>query len=218
MIEDSENRSRKERKFGCLSVLGIVFIIMVVTALATGWWVKSNIYASPFTPTHLDVKEQKLLDGKLSRISRVPLSHEILPPEPYREDDSKREIRLTEKELNSLVAKDEEAAKRVAIDLDDDLISVKVLLPMDKDFPVLGGKTIRLNFGVTLRYEKGKPVVVVRGVSVGGIPLPGAWWGDIKNKDLVEEFGSEGGFWEQFSRGVENIEVREGHLLIKLKE
>jgi hypothetical protein len=75
-----------------------------------------------------------------------------------------------------------------------------------------------VNFGVTLRYEQDKPVVIIRGVSLGGIPLPGAWWGDIKNKNLVEEFGGQGGFWDQFSRGVADIGVREGELWVKLKE
>ncbi len=61
-------------------------------------------------------------------------------------------------------------------------------------------------------------MVAIRGVSLGGVPLPSAWWGDIKNKNLVEEFGSEGGFWDQFSKGVEDIKIRQEHLWIKLKE
>ena len=89
---------------------------------------------------------------------------------------------------------------------------------MDEDFPILGGKTLRLKAGVTLIYESKRPVVVMRGISLGGVPLPKAWWGDIKNKNLVEEFGSEGGFWDQFSRGVENIKIHEGQLWVKLKE
>jgi hypothetical protein len=218
MTENSVNRGENKGRFGCLSVLGVLLLIISITALASGWWVKRNIFASPFTPTHLNAKEQQILDGKLSKITRSPDFQTHLTPEPYREDDAKREITLSEKEVNSLVAKDRETAKRVTIDLADDLISMKVLLPIDEDFPILGGKTVRLSFGVTLRYENGKPVVVIRGVSIGGAPLPGAWWGDIKNKDLVEEFGSEGGFWHQFGRGVKNIVVREGHLLIKLKE
>jgi len=217
-MADGNVNTGQKKGGGCLFVPGVLLLIMGTAVLSGGWWVKRTLYASAFTPIHLAPKEQKLLDSKISRISRTPPSPETLSPEPYREDDAKREIRLTEREINSLVAKDEEAAKRVAIDLDDDLISMKVLLPMDEDFPVLGGKTIRLSVGVTLRYENGKPVVVIRGVSIGGVPLPGAWWGDIKNMDLVEEFGSEGGFWHQFSRRVENIVVREGHLLIKLKE
>ena len=36
--------------------------------------------------------------------------------------------------------------------------------------------------------------------------------------DLIEEFGQEPGFWKAFADGVEAIEVKQGHLLIKLKE
>jgi hypothetical protein len=40
----------------------------------------------------------------------------------------------------------------------------------------------------------------------------------MKNKNLVNEFGSEDGFWQIFSEGVEDIQVKDGHIRIKLKE
>ncbi len=232
MTEEKISCKKKPGRFTCLHVSGIMLVMAVAVALLTAWWIKHNIYASMFRPTQLSVKEQKVLDLKLEQLERsgmkeersFPPAGEIvkntgrLQPEVYKEDDARREIRLTEKELNSLIAKDEEIARRVAIDLSDDLVSVKLLIPMDKDIPVVGGKTLRLNCGVTLSYEAGRPVVAIRGVSVGGVPLPAAWWGDIKNTNLVEKFGDEGGFWDLFSEGVENIKVREGHFLIKLKK
>ena len=69
-----------------------------------------------------------------------------------------------------------------------------------------------------LGYENGRPVVALKGVSLGGIPIPNAWLGNLKNRNLVKEFGSEGGFWKLFSDGVADLKVREGHILIKLKE
>jgi len=57
-----------------------------------------------------------------------------------------------------------------------------------------------------------------RGVSLGGIPLPNAWLGNLKHKNLVDEFGTEGGFWKLFAEGIEDINVKEGHIRIKLKE
>jgi hypothetical protein len=45
-----------------------------------------------------------------------------------------------------------------------------------------------------------------------------AWLGNLKNIDLVQEFGSDKGFWQAFADGVEEIEVEEGELRIKLKE
>jgi len=111
----------------------------------------------------------------------------------------------------------------VAIALSTDMVSVKLVVPVDDDFPVLGGKTLRLNCGITLRHEAGEPVVALRGVSIGGVPIPDAWLGNIKNVDLVREFGGQGGFWDLFSKGVEDIKVEDIKVLdsshfVKLKE
>ena len=141
-----------------------------------------------------------------------------LEPEVYSEEGAKREISLTEKELNALIANNPEVAQRVAINLSDSLISVKLVIPIDEEIPVLGGKTLRLNLGLILGYENERPVVALKGVSIGGIPLPNAWLGNLKNRNLVREFGGDGGFWKLFSDGVADLKVKKGHILIKLKE
>ena len=217
-------------RFGLLQVMGIVAMVIIITALLTAWWVKYYIYASQFTPTVLTVREQKALDSKLAKLEATANKALVvtkekkhgkgvpLEPEAYSEEGAKREISLTEKELNALIANNPEVAQWVAVDLSDNLISVKLVVPMDEEIPVLGGKTLRLNLGVILKYEDGKPVVAFKGVSLGGIPLPNAWLGNLKNKNLVKEFGAEGGFWKLFSDGVADLKVQEGHILIKLKE
>jgi hypothetical protein len=63
-----------------------------------------------------------------------------------------------------------------------------------------------------------RPVIALKGLSLGGIPLPNAWLGNLKNKDLVKEFGAEDGFWKLLSDGVADVKVQAGHILIKLKE
>jgi hypothetical protein len=97
------------------------------------------------------------------------------------------------------------------------MVSVKLVVPVENDFPLLGGKTLRLTCGITLRYEARRPVVALQGISIGGVPIPNAWLGNIKNIHLVQEFGDQGGFWKIFSEGVEDIKVSEGTLFIKLK-
>ena len=89
---------------------------------------------------------------------------------------------------------------------------------LEEDFPVLGGKTLRLNAGVEMAYAGEKPVIVLKGVSVMGVPIPNAWLGNLKNVDLVNEFGADRGFWKSFSEGVDNIRVEEGQMKIKLRE
>jgi len=189
-------------------ILGISSIILVILGLSCIVWVRHNLYAKPFHTTKLSGEEQKTLDEKLQRLT----------PERYEEDPGKRRIRITEKELNYLIARDEEQARRIAVDLSDDTISVKMIVPLDKDFPIIGGKTLRLNCGVTIRQEGPKPVAALKGVSIGGVPIPNAWLGNLKNIDLVREFSSQGGFWKIFSEGVETVKVSEGSLLIKLRE
>jgi len=220
----------KKFRFSFLQVMGIVALVMIVTALLTAWWLKHYIYASKFTPTVLTAKEQKVLNSKLVKLEESTKKYPVIPkkrrhdkgtplePKAYSEEGAEREIRLTEKELNALIAKNPEVAQRVAIDLSDNLISIKMISPIDEEIPVLGGKTLRLNLGVILSYEKERPVVALKGVSLGGIPIPNAWLGNLKNKNLVKEFGAEDGFWKLFSDGVADLKVIEGHILIKLKE
>jgi len=72
--------------------------------------------------------------------------------------------------------------------------------------------------GVELAYRNGRPVVVLKGISIMGVPLPNAWMGGIKDIDEVREFGKNKGFWKAFADGVDNIRVDDGELRIKLKE
>lgn len=69
-----------------------------------------------------------------------------------------------------------------------------------------------------LAYRADRPVVILRGVSIMGVPLPNAWLGGLKNIDLVEQFGTDQGFWQAFADGVESIHVQEGRLQVLLKE
>lgn len=57
-------------------------------------------------------------------------------------------------------------------------------------------------------FSVGGPVIILRGVSIWGVSIPNAWLGNMKNIDLIQEFGSDRGFWKGFADGVEEIEVK----------
>jgi hypothetical protein len=207
-------------------ILTIGFVVLCVAFLLVAFWIKRNVYASKFTPVALSQKEQKVLDYKLALLKgndpvpaeKLRLPGKPLTPEPYTEEGAKREIRLTEREMNALIANNPDTAEKVAVDLSDDLISVKLVLPVDEEVPVLGGKTLRIHMGLTVSYQGSNPIIALKGVSLGGIPLPNAWLGNLKNVNLLEQFGTDDGFWKIFSEGVRTIKVRQGHLQIRLKE
>ena len=217
-------------RFSGQHVVLFVGLAVLATALVTAWWVSQYLYAASFEPTRLTELEQHALDSKMAQLGQIDESSTPSPqpsvvspggplePEPYSEEGASREIQLTEREVNALIAKDPEMAKHVAVDLAENLVSVKLVVPVNEEMPIVGGKTLKLNFGVELSYANGKPVVAMQGISLGGVPLPSAWWGDIKNINLVEEFGGSGGFWDQFAKGVQDLKIQDGQLRIILKE
>ena len=221
-----------KRGFSGQQVLGFILLAVFFTAVLTFWFIRTYLYPSDFKPVSLSQKEQTTLDQKLRQVGLDPkaLMPDIqrptdrvdadgrLIPERYGEDPSRRNIKINERELNALLASNPDLARHVAIDLADKLASAKVLIPLDPDMPVLGGKTLRVSTGLEVDYRDNQPVVILRGVSIMGVPIPNAWLGNLKNVDLIKQFGTEPGFWKDFAAGIERIEIKEGELRIALKE
>lgn len=213
--------------FSGKQVLMLVVGSMLLAIIATAIAIKIILFPSPFKPVELSAKEEQQLSAKLlafeglNTVPPSPSEHEIidgtLKPQRYTEEGTTREIDFSERELNALLAKNTDMADKLAIDLAKDMISLKLLIPLDPDFPIMGGKTLRVTAGAELAYRSGRPVVRLKGVSLMGVPMPNAWLGGIKNIDLVREFGTDPGFWKTFSEGVESVNVVEGYLQIKLK-
>jgi hypothetical protein len=222
----------KDRRLGCLPVFGLLIVAVVVTAVVTVWVARRYFFPGEFRPVTLSAREEQTLDAKLERLA--PFHHErarqpgqappvradepALAPEPYSEAGASRSITFTERELNALLAKNTDLARKLAIDLADDLVSAKLLVPVDEDFPVLGGQVLKVRAGMELAYRDGRPIVVLKGITLMGVPMPNAWLGGIKNIDLVQEFGGKPGFWKSFADGIDHIRVSEGQLEIELKE
>jgi len=228
-----------KKGFSGKQVLAIVVGVMLLTIVVTIVSIRSWLFPQPFTPVVLDQKEEQHLEQKLERFESfaavpAPTEQTSIPeattpkkdfnkqgklnPEAYSEKGASREISLSEREINGLLAKNTDLAQKIAVDLAENLISLRLLLPVDPDLPVMGGKTIRAKAGAELAYREGRPVVILKGISLMGVPVPNAWLGGIKNIDLVQEFGGNQGAWKSFADGVETIQIEEGQLYIKLKE
>ena len=210
----------------------IVLGTILVTAAVTYWALRTYIYAKDFEPVELSAQEQQTLDTKLMALGydpgRMPTAgseaadaetdQEWLRPEKYNELAAGREVSFSERELNAMIANNPDMARKLSLDLANDLISARLLVPVDPDFPILGGKTLRVSAGVEMAFRDTRPVVVLKGVSIMGVPLPSAWMGGLKNIDLISEFGDQNGFWQGFAGGVEDIRVEQGRLKVKLHE
>lgn len=230
MTSSTEVSDTAPRGFPWLRILGLVLLAVVLTTAATVWTIRTYVFPSEFEPITLSTKEEQALDRKLERLDALGAGAPpaaagtsrdeapALEPEPYREEEGTRQIVLSERELNALLAKNTGLARKLAIDLSGDLVSAKLLMPVDEDFPIIGGQTIKVRAGVELAYRDQRPVVAIKGISVMGVPLPNTWLGGIKHVDLIKEYGANEGFWKSFADGVDDLIVEEGKLTIKLKD
>lgn len=232
---NSTGNTEKNTSLRWPHVLLIVAGTIILTIIGTYWVLTSYVFVSSFEPVELSQKEEKTLQQKLRSIGydfsfsspqinqKDDIRNEInkegfLKPEAYSEQGARREVSFTEREVNALLAKNTDLAQKLAIDFSNDLVSARLLIPLDADFPVMGGKTLRLNAGLGMAYRNDKPVIILKGVSIMGVPIPNAWLGGLKNIDLVSEFGVDPGFWKSFSEGVEHIQVADGKIDIRFKE
>ena len=221
-------------------LLLIIAATMLVTAGLTFFIIRTYIFPSPLTPVSLNAKEEQQLDQKLTQLgwqveprSTVTASSgdsraannasasensDELTPEAYREFDADRQVTFSEKEVNSMIGRNPDFAQRVAIDFSNNLASAKMLIPIPDDFPIMAGEILRVNTGLDIHLDANRrPVVALVGVSLMGVPIPNAWLGNMKNVNLVGEFGDRG-FWNAFADGVDDIQIRDGELSIKLRK
>jgi hypothetical protein len=185
---------QEKAPFNWLKILGIVIFASVISTLVAVGVVYLYLFPGDFKPVALSVSEEQALESKLDQLGSMQRSRVLhqdreqingrkdLQPERYNETDANREIILTERELNALLAKNTDLASKLAINLSQDLASAKLLIPLDEEFPILGGKTLKVTAGLELAYKNEKPIVALRGISLWGVPIPNAWLGNWQHQ------------------------------------
>ena len=224
-ITNETQVQQSKRGLSGIQLTLIILAVIVLTAGITFLLIRTYIFPPDLKPVALNIQEKQELDQKLRKlgwqresIQQDATKGESAQPEAYTESDEDREVTFSEREVNSLIGGNPDFARRVAIDLSNNLASAKILVPVPEDFPIMSGKTLRVNAGMEVRLDASRrPVVALKGISIMGVPIPNAWLGNLKNVDLVGEFGDQG-FWKKFADGVDDIQVRDGELYIKLRE
>jgi len=238
---------KSKKPSGSFKTILLVVVITIMTTVVTVFLLNRYLFPTEFKPVKLNAQEKQVLKAKIKRLGKSTIHDSTkarssahkpnepmlrpptrktsktrnsggpVTPEPYRENSENRQIQFTEREINALLAHNTDLADKLTIDLSEDLASAKLLVPLDPDFPVLGGKTLRVSAGLEIRIDAQKPVIKLKGVSFWGVPLPNAWLGGIKNVNLINELGGNQGFWNAFAAGVKTIRIQEGNIFIELK-
>jgi hypothetical protein len=228
--------TRKRRGF--FFYAGWILLFLALAGLAgvgaAAWWYQHNFHASPFKPVVLSPEQQKTVDLKIEalnppdsslppglvdpagdeRIQRTPAE---APPETA-EDLARRTLVFTETEINGVLHHNSNLGEYLDIELDHRHIGARAIVPFPPDAPFIGGKTLRLRLSLrTFLDETGRLAIIVQDVTVGGVPLPGAWLGGLKGANIVDEYSAEHGLLKALADGIEHFEVQDDKMTIVLK-
>ncbi len=149
-----------------------------------------------------------------SRPELGPAGSEVEIDSPPTYEKGKREISITERELNGLLNQHTKLGESVSLELATGAVFARVAADLDPDMPIIGGKNLKARARFFAQTRDGVPELVLDDLTIWGISMPNDWLGGLKGKNLLGEIFGDG---PQLS-GIESLEIERGHLTIKLKE
>jgi hypothetical protein len=221
---DPLNRHPLETRTGWKRTLLIVCCVVLglcgITAAATAWWVKRNVYAANFKPVMLTQQEQTVFDQKVEQIkTALPVetaSH--TPAAPVDPDVAKRTLSVTEKEINAYIAQ-QGLGEQLKVRLTDGIAVAEVIAPVDPGVAFIGGKTFRIQIALAAGMKPDdKFALSIADVSIGGVPIPNAWLGDIKGVNMLADSSNTDPVVSRFMAGIKEFEIKSGVVRVLLSK
>jgi len=232
------------RRPAWVTALFVLFGICLVLALVAFFAVRHYFFAKGYEPVELTQKEQVVLDQKLEVLEdadvyvpegaieqRSPvvvgeIDPEATPDEQLdellkddeRSPEEQRRIVLTEREANALLHKNTDLAEKVKIKFEPDTIRGALVVPLDEDLPIFGGKTFRGKVRITARMdENNKLELIIQDIHAMGISIPKGW-AEFKGVNLVSDPDRANPVVQKFAAGIKDFRVENGQLIIELNE
>lgn len=193
-------------------LLAIFAVLLVAGGLL--WWL-----TRPIRPVVLTPQEVAVVEAKVAALQTPPAAPAVPPPpgvpEPVYER-GKKEIVLTEREINGLLNANTDLGQTLSFQLATDAVLARYETDLDPDLPLLGGRKFKARAKFIVSEASGRPALIIDDLTIWGISLPNEWLGGVKGRNLLAEMlGSENG---GRLPGVESFSVRPGQLVIKLAE
>lgn len=207
---------RSSWKKKALIVTAIVLGTATLTVAGTAWWVKRNIYASPFTPVALSASEQNALDQKLNALKQSGAADAQAPVDP---EVAKRTLTISDREINAFFEQ-QGLGEQVKVSLHNGGGTATFLLPMSSDGVPNSGPVLRISVSLAAKMDdQHKFALSISDVSVGGVPLPNAWLGNLKGLNMFADasIGEDPAF-KAFAAGIRDFSIRAGQLSVVLSE
>ncbi|MEK7952579.1 hypothetical protein [Luteolibacter soli] len=212
MSESPSSPPPVPQKKSCLVPVLIGIIAVLVAVIGVIWW--NN---RPIKPVQLSAEEKMVVQQKVEAIQQVEKGSAPTPPKPGEPtyEKGKKEIVLTERELNGLLNEHTTLGQKLKLELATDAVHARYETDLDPDVPIVGGKKLKARARFIVKTAEGNPSLVLDDFTLWGVSLPNEWLGQLKGRDILREIlGGKGGR----IAGIEEMTVSPGELRIKLKE
>lgn len=213
----SPSPQRRKLLIAAMVILGTAGLAVA----GSTWWVKRNIYASPFSPVMLTATEQSALAEKMSTLTAASAKtpEQLAEEQKAAEELAKRTLTLSDREINAKLA-EQGLGDQFKVEFGQNNAAITALLPMDKEIPLLGGTTLRLRFAFDAQMSAEKKFMLsLKDVSVGGVPMPNAWLGMAKGVNLFTDATlAEEPAIKAFAAGIKDFSLESGSMRIILNE
>lgn len=196
-----------------------VIVILLVLAVVVGglvWWFTRPIQPVVLSPRELSLVEEKIAAIQSAGDSAVPVPSPTPGATEPAYEPGKKEIVLTEREINGLLNANTDLGRTLSIQLGTDIVLARMETDLDPDLPLLGGRRFKARARFRVSEVPGQPAFIIDDLTIWGISLPNAWLGGLKGRNLLPEIlgtGSNGQI-----PGVESFSVRPGQLSIRLTD
>ncbi len=210
-------------------VIFLVILVILVALIGGLWW----WFTRPIQPVVLSPQELATVEQKVAAIQAAdpavpppsdpptpasPTSPSVIPTDPAEPayERGKKEIVLTEREINGLLNANTDLGQSLSFQLGTDVILARIETDLDPDLPFLGGRKFKARAKFIVSEGSGQPSFVIDDLTIWGISLPNEWLGGLKGRNLFAEIlGSEA---NGKLPGIESFAISPGRISVKLKE
>ena len=194
-----------------------LLVVLILLAVAAGlwWWLTRPIQPVVLSPTEKAVVEEKIAVIQSSGSDPTFTPAPAKPSEPTYEK-GKKDIILTEREINGLLNANTDLGQSLSFQLGTDVVLARIETDLDPDLPLIGGRKFKARARFLVSEASGQPSFIIDDLTIWGISLPNEWLGGLKGRNLLAELlGSNS---NGKVPGIESFTIRPGQLTIKLAE
>jgi hypothetical protein len=216
MSADPNQKKRSCLLYGCLTMFGMFLVGVLIMYFSVNYAI--NQFVAKYTETQASV----LPSATMPAADFEQLEARVQAfTDGLKQRAPQGELSLSGDEINALIARSPDLAplrNKVAVTVEGDQIKGQVSIPLDGlNVKRLKGRYLNGSATFKVSLDNGIPVVTMETMQVKGETPPDRYLAGIRNQNLAKDILNDPQNAAQL-RKLDRIEVKDGRVLIKLRE